>query len=136
MKYILKFIENNLNMILVCVLYLSLEFSVKTLSVIAQSSDTLNFTAYGNWIPLFVGWLVGFVPPAAVAGVEQCIPSLVYSLESAILIGYDQTQYQNYNLNGYTLDLYANIFRLVLELYGSWAYCSTSLFRVLGTTHK
>eukprot|EP00347_Sterkiella_histriomuscorum_P021220 403334782 len=123
--------DKNLTLAIACLLIINLDSFIPKV----QAIESLDLSEYTNWLTIFLGWLIGFTPRASVAGVEQCIPSLIYSLEAAVLIRYDQTQgQQNGGIAGYALDLYSNIFRLMLELFGSWAYCSTSLFRIFGTS--
>ena len=46
----------------------------------------IDFTDSTIYLGLALGWLLGFVQYAAVAGTDQCVPELLYTLESAVLV--------------------------------------------------
>ena len=54
----------------------------------------------------------------------------MYSLEAALLIRYEVPKISQ--SAGYTYDLVANVVRLVIELFGSWAFCSDYFLNIFG----
>ena len=59
---------------------------------VLMSSDVqamINFSSWTTYVGLFMGWIMGFVQYGAVAGVNQCAPEVIYTLESAVLVVYE-----------------------------------------------
>ena len=77
-----------------------------------------------------LGWLLGFVQYAAVAGAEQCTTQLVYSLQSAILTQYEWPHVKGDNY--YMADFILNIMGLLYHATGSFLFCSALWPQFLG----
>ena len=93
----------------------------------------LTFDNLGSYLGVFLGWLVGFVKYAAVVGAHQCVPQLLYSLQTGILISYEAPKaFTGIESSFYLYDVLANSFLLILHLFGAFSYCQDIVFKTVG----
>ena len=90
----------------------------------------LDYNKWSVYIGMFMGWLLGFVQYAAVAGAPQCTPQLVYSLESSVLVYYQVPFAVGDPF--YASDMIVNALRLTYHLFGSVVSCADLWLSMFG----
>ena len=96
--------------------------------------DTLTFANPANSLGVLLGWLLGFIQYAAIAGVHQCVPSLVFSVQNAILVSYEAPKVSGDSV--YLTDLLINLGLLAFHLFGSFAHCQDMFLKLFGAVYS
>ena len=56
------------------------------LLLLNSNATIIDFNVWTTYVGVMMGWLIGFVQYAALSSSTQCVPQVIYSLESAIVI--------------------------------------------------
>ena len=81
----------------------------------------IDFTDWSQYVGLALGWFMGFVQYAAVAGVQPCAPQAIYTLESAVLLSREASLISTNAF--YLSDFITNFGRLGFHTFGTIVYC-------------
>ena len=94
----------------------------------------MTFANPANYLGVLLGWLLGFIQYAVIAGVHQCVPCLVFSVENAILVSYEAPKVSGDSF--YLTDLLINLGLLTFHLFGSFAHCQDMFLKLFGAVYS